>query len=606
MADSEPDDGKHSYAPLIDAANSPRNTVKFVSWAKYLNTSKLPIAKKGSWAKPFSGWTVQNAKGIPGWMLATLGAVGVGLSNKEAAASFPWIESLPFPFNKIVAWSFGACSFLINFIINIEAFRSFSEDYTERDDLWADKDGKGSTLWYYAKLTAYFIVGILFGLSAYALSMAGGESTFATVMGVFVGLATPIPECAAVLGDYYGVKFLFTRLRDDLYAIPSNIAQYFKENFGSWKKFGKYVTSNLIPSFIAFINVWGLNLLFALGLITLLLQAFNPVTAFVVGLSFAGFFGYITEQPFYRKSISVFIGLVSNNWYWIKQHKFEFGAVLVLALANGTVNGFACFVGLTGGNGFAALMAATIGFALPPVGLLVVAATIAVFIGVVSFLVGTSFWVSWRAKKYGYATLSAAALDPEGAEHGDPKGRLPGRDHELAHSSSFSSATHGTANAHSSRGTGGKPQGGGAAAPGSSLTTPATDTDSIPTMTTATSAHNSAPVADAKVLSTAVDSASFRTLPSPQASLFARTSMGMFAKSTGEAASHIAPTASSNGKLTQVMHNSASGVFTKLPPLVVVETVQDGGMPPEKTATRISAPSSSDAPEYGNIAAAAA
>lgn len=339
-----------------------------------------------------------------GLVLSFLGAIGNGWSNNEGSKAFIEDRGGSELFSTYGGGILGLFSFIANFIINIESFRAFSEDFHYRLRL-----KESASIGYYAGMFLYGLVAILFALTAAAITSAGAKAIFGAVTGAFVAIATIIPEIQTWLEKFWNT--LQTGVLDQVFAI------WLKENnpFRS------------VMAFVAFINVWGMNILFALGLITFFITVChgNPLLSFIFGAILAFSIGHMTEQPFYSNALNTWYDKIQENMFWIKKHKGEFTLAIICAFMNGIANGFAAYTGFGLLN---TLIATSFGVCLGPVTLIVLAATFAFFMGTVSCAIGIRFWVNLRKDKYGKAAASEnyedSGLPPRGSEMSASNGSI--------------------------------------------------------------------------------------------------------------------------------------------------------------------------------------
>lgn len=332
---------------------------------------------------------VKNNKKSIGYYLSVLlasmlGAVGTALQNYMAVLDlFKTLAAGTLTATKL-GWGIlhggalalgGICSGVVNCCMNLELLGDFYERMTS--------PGPKLSGWrkfrYWFGGAIFIGTGILFGLTAFAFVGALGPLAIVSIAaGVFVAVIMMIQELETWLGSFKEDKSLW---------------QIFKD----WKK--SLTIGKLFGSAIAIGNVVALSLLFTLGLATVLSGVGLPLLpAMIAGIAIAFTVGAFTEFYFYNTFLSDFCGDIKTNLSNFWQSKFSPVGLLAVGV-NAVVNGVLSYVGI----GMVIGLAATaIGVAMPPVGVVIaVAATLAVFAGLASFILGLAFWQRNMKKIFG-------------------------------------------------------------------------------------------------------------------------------------------------------------------------------------------------------------
>jgi hypothetical protein len=264
----------------------------------------------------------------------------------------------------------GVCGGLVNFFINIKLLENFLERVTE-------KPMPNLTGWqkaqYWLGNGVFILTGILFGLTVFAFGPIGALAAVSIAAGVFVAVIMMIQELETWLEG-------FDNLDEGNKKSISEVVSEWAATLTKGKILGYVITV---------LNVVALSLLFTLGLATFLMGVGVPaLPAVIAGFAVAFTGGAFTEFYFYNRFLSTFCDKFVENIKEFWNSKYA-PLGLVTAGINAIVFGVTSYVGIMSMTGL--LAAASI--AVPPLGVVIaVAATVAVFAGVASFILGVDFW----------------------------------------------------------------------------------------------------------------------------------------------------------------------------------------------------------------------
>ena len=196
------------------------------------------------------------------YIISALGAAGVALQNYIAVDLFlrgivggftSITRLLSGAIQAVAIGAGGACSGMVNFFINIELLEGFLERIT------SDKSGREMTGWrkfrYYAGIFAFALTGVLFGMMAFAFSMANPLAVLALAAGVFVTIIMTIQEVETWLQSFdEKVRIMFSQPKtdDEDKVVSSNEVLIVHADsvykIGFCNKYGKYETKDIVDA----------------------------------------------------------------------------------------------------------------------------------------------------------------------------------------------------------------------------------------------------------------------------------------------------------------------------------------------------------------------
>jgi hypothetical protein len=321
------------------------------------------------------------------YLFSFLGALGTGIQNYMAVvALFKELIEGSIKLTKVGLGILhglaigvgGVCSTVVNFCLNVELLESFMQRLTGKKPMPKLHGWQKFRYWFGSGV--FIVTGILFGLTALAVSATGPLAILAIAVGVLVAGIMVIQELETWLESF-----------DE----ENNERKSLWEMFLAWKE--SLTKSKFLGILIAVGNVVALSLLFTAGLATFFIATvgvpFLPaiIVAFVV--AFTG--GAFTEFYFYNRFISKFCDNFAANMKKFWESKYS-PLGLVTASTNGVVNGILGYVGIM----LLAALLISASVVMPPSGIMIgVIATAAVFAGLASFILGLDFWQKKFGKK---------------------------------------------------------------------------------------------------------------------------------------------------------------------------------------------------------------
>lgn len=310
-------------------------------------------------------------------LVSLLGALGIGLQNYMAVLDLLKVllqgsiavSKTSKVFLHLFAVALGSvCSSFVNLFINIGLLESFLQRLTQKE---IPKLKAWQKFQYWFGSSIFILTGILFGLTAFAFGPLGPLAVLSITAGIFVAIIMMIQELETWLAGF-----------DDTSSEKKSFSQLFHE----WVK--TLSLGKLIGHIITLGNVIALSLLFTLGLANFLIGLGLPLTtALVVGFCCAFTVGAFTEFYFYNWFLAPYCDKFSEKWQQFWQSKFS-PLGLLMSTINGMVNAVLSYVGIL----MVAGLIATAGITLPMLPVMIVAASLSVFSGLASFILGLDFW----------------------------------------------------------------------------------------------------------------------------------------------------------------------------------------------------------------------
>jgi hypothetical protein len=322
-------------------------------------------------------------------ILSLLGAAGTALQSYMAVAGFiQGLLHVAFAASRagiglthgLAAVLGGFCTGIINFSINTELLDSFIHRILHKP---SPELSGWQKFRYWLGCGVFILTGILFGLTAIAFGPTGPLAIVSLTAGIFVAIIMMVQELETWLESFDN---------------PDNLPKKsLKELFYEWKN--SLNNGKLLGFVISIGNVVALSLLFTVGLCTFFTGmgvAALPAVAISFGLAYTC--GAFTEFYFYNRFLSAYCDKFSDNWKKLMEGPYPYLGI-ACAATNAVVNGILAYVGVMM---IISLLAAA-SLAVPPLTVMIgIAATLAVFAGAASGILGMNFWLkkSVDLKKY--------------------------------------------------------------------------------------------------------------------------------------------------------------------------------------------------------------